>query len=331
MTSYLRNSILATIVYYDIFDYPLTLLEVYKFLINPGRVVRVTGGLGEIDLGDVLKEIRDLVKSGILGQKNGFYFLSSHDNLYGLRINNQKITDQKWKKFLKVVKFLALAPYLRGVFASGSMALGNTTEESDFDVLIIAKPGRLYTCRLFLWLISSLLGVRRKKNEKIAPDKLCFNHYITEDNLALVHRSLFNAQTYINLKPAMIKPELIDKFYISNLWLNDYAYNFKVQKDFTRRNINTPRFFKFLAKIGEFILDVSLGDWFEELSKHRQQKLIRNNPITYRSGGRITFNNKELEFHPHSFEKVVVEEYGKGIRRVGVVPYVEERDSGLSR
>src|SRR3989338_8571583 len=116
--TYLRNSILATIVYYDVLEYPLTLLEVYKFLVNPARIHKLTGGLGEISLGDISEELDRLVNSKILVENNGFYYLGGSKDLYSLRIEKHKIADRKWKKFLKQVKYLSLAPYLRGVFAS---------------------------------------------------------------------------------------------------------------------------------------------------------------------------------------------------------------------
>src|SRR3989344_2790677 len=329
--TYLRNSILATLVYYDIFDYPLTLLEVYKYLINPGRIMRINDGIGEVSLSQTLEELDHLVRLGTISEKNGFYFVNGREDLYEARIEIQKIADQKWKKFLKLTRFLALAPYLRGVFASGSMALGNTDKESDFDVLIIAKSGRLYTCRFFLWLVSSLLGARRKKNEKVAPDKLCFNHYITDDSLLLRHQSLFNAQAYINLKPVMIRPELVNKFFSSNLWLNNYAYNFKIQSNFVMRSINPPRLLRLLARIGELTLNFLFGDRPESFLMHYQQKLIKNNPITYEPGGRTVFTDKELEFHPHSFEKTVIEKYNQGLKRLGIIPYSWETDSGLTK
>ena len=330
MTGYLRNSIIATIIYYDIFDYPLTLLEVYKYLINPARLSRLTGGIGEIDLNDISEELDRLVNSKILGTKNGFYFLNGKDELYSFRMEKHKIADRKWKKFLKIVKFLALAPYLRGVFASGSMAINNTDQESDFDVLVIAKSGRLYTCRLFLWTISSLIGSRRKRDEKIAPDKLCFNHYLTDGNLELTHQSIFNAQTYVNLKPAMIEPAMVDRFYASNLWLNDYVYNFKVQKDFVRRSVALPGVFRFFARTAEFFLDSPFGNSLENILRHLQQKRIKHNPATYEPGGRVIFTERELEFHPRSFERIVIEHYNKSLEKLGVVPYVKETDSGLA-
>ncbi|MDP3792967.1 MAG: hypothetical protein Q8Q89_04565 [bacterium] len=329
MSSYFRNSILATIVYYDIFDYPLTPSEVHGNLINPARIMMIKSGIGEIDVNDINEELKKLATSQVIGEKNGFYFLGGRDELYETRTKTNQVADQKWKKFFKFTKFLALTPYLRGVFASGSLALGNTDEQSDFDVLIIARSGRLYTCRLFLWLITSLLGVRRKKHEKSAPDKFCFNHYITNDSLKLTHESLFNAQTYANLKPAMIGQEMVDEFYDSNLWLNNYLYNFQPQKDFARKNIKPWKLLLFVAGAFEWFFNSRLGDVFEKFVKTIQQKKIKNNPVTYESGGRIVFTDYELEFHPHSFEKFVIEKYNQTLNKLGVISYVKETDSGL--
>lgn len=327
---YLRNSILATIIYYDIFDYPLTLVEIHKYLVNPGRLSRITDGLGEIKLSDIIDELDKLIGSEVINQKNGLYFLDGRSDLYELRIERNKIAIKKWRKFLWMVKFLALAPYLRGIFASGSMATGNTTEESDFDVLVIVRSGRLYTCRFFLWTISSLLGVRRKKNQKIAPDKLCFNHYITDDNLYISHESIFNAQTYINLKPVMIKPELFDQFYANNLWLNNYTYNFRPHGNFVGISAKLPNVFMILAKFSEFLVDSFPGNRAEKFFKYFQQKRIKSDPIIHELGGRIVFTDQELEFHPHSFESIVIEKYRNNLKRFGIVPYVDEEDSGLT-
>ena len=328
--SYLRNSILATLVYYDILDFPLTLVEVHKYLINPGRLTRLLAGVGEINLANLRRELDKLVGSSLIDEKNGFYFLSGRGGLYDIRIERQKIADQKWKKFLSLARWLTLVPYVRGLLACGSTALGNTTKASDFDVFVISFPGRLYTCRFFLWTISSLLGVRRKPSERVAPDKLCFNHYLTEADMFLKYQSLYTAQLYSNLKPVFIDPNLHEKFYSSNLWINNYLYNFKPQKDFVRRSVKSILLFIFIVKAGEFLLNSSVGNILELILKKYQQNRIRENPLTIETGGRVIYTDKELEFHPHSSEKYIIDKYNKKIISLGIVPYIPEKDSGLT-
>lgn len=334
---------MATVIYYDVFDFPLTLLEVNKYLINPSRLVK-DPVLGVISFGQIAEELDGLVGGGLIGSKNGFYFLAGKDSLYELRIAREKIAAQKWKKFLKIAKWFQVVPYLRATLASGSLAVNNTDRESDFDVLIVAKSGRLYTCRLLLSLVASVFGARRTRYERSAPDKFCFNHYITDrdfpathgnpnsehGNMHIKHESLFNAQTYANLKPVLADEGIFRRFYTENIWLNKYVYNFKPAEEFVLRKVNPNPILVGMGKLGEFILNSPIGDTLEDWAKRYQQKRIRNNPATYESGGRVVFNDNELEFHPRSFEAFAIDKYNKGLKKLGIIPFVEEGDSGLT-
>ncbi len=332
----LKNSILATLVYYDVFEFPLTTFEVHKYLINPGRLSNNPVS-GMISLGQVAEELDGLVNGGHVSFKNGFYFLLGRDTLYELRIEREKIATQKWKKFLRIAKWFQTVPYLKAILASGSLAINNTNKESDFDVLVVAKSGRLYICRIFLSLIASLFGARRTRYEKSAPDKFCFNHYITDQNLNIKYESLFNAQTYANLKPVLVNNGIFSRFYTENIWLNKYIYNYSrsdlgisLRSDLESRSISPNSILLAVAKLVEFILNSSFGEWIEGLAKNYQQKRIRENPATYESGGRVVFNDNELEFHPRSFESFAIDKYNKGLKKLDIISHIEEKDSGLT-
>lgn len=323
----MRDSILATLIYYDILDFPLTLLELQKFLINPTRVGSPKP-VAEISLVILQKELDALLIIGKISVKNGFYFLNSRDVLYEKRMEKDKIAAAKWKKFLRIAKWFVAVPYLRGMMAGGSLAYNNTTENSDFDSLVIAKSGRLYTCRFFLSLAASIFRARRKRFDSVAPDKFCFNHYLTDGSLNIKHESLYNAQSYSNLKPVLISQELFNKFYGANVWLNKFVYNFRPADDFVLRKIRPSPVLVCFSKIAEKALNSFLGDWLEKFLKHFQQKRIKSNPATYESGGRVVFNDSELEFHPRSFEKVLLAKYNAGLKKAGIIAQ-EEKDSGL--
>lgn len=324
---HLRNSILATLIYYDILDFPPTLFEVYKYLVNPARINKVSVDL--ISISQIEEGLENLLKTGLVGSKNGFYFLNGREDICGLRIEREKIAAGKWRRLLKIANRFQAVPYLRSILASGSMAVNNTDNESDFDVLVIARSGRLYICRIFLSLVASLFRARRKRYDAVAPDKFCFNHYITDANLNIKHESLFNAQTYVNLKPVLIDQKVLNDFYASNVWLNKYVYSFRPPGEFVGRSVATNHILRVAARLGEIILNTRLGDWIEKKARNYQQKRIKNNPATYEAGGRVVFNDTELEFHPRSFEAVVIKKYNQGLRKLGIIPFIEEKDSGL--
>jgi hypothetical protein len=160
---YVRDAVLATIIYYDAFDHPLTWTEVFRLLINPSRVTRNAEAIDEIRPTETISALEQLVASGHICQKHGMYFLRGRDDLQGLRIRRNKIADRKWRIATKRSHWIANPPFVREFFASGSMALYNTDEKSDFDIFVISKAGRLYTSRIFLSSIAFLLGALRRK------------------------------------------------------------------------------------------------------------------------------------------------------------------------
>src|SRR3989338_8768194 len=305
--TYFRDSILATLVYYDTLDFPLTMFEVYKYLINPARLDKnAKSSVFKIEASDIAVELDNMAKAELIRHKNGFYFLQDRDFLYELRIEKEKIAAQKWKKFLRIAKWFQAVPYLRAILASGSLAINNTVHESDFDVLAVVKDGRLYTARIFLSLAASFFGARRTRYDKSAPDKFCFNHYITDGNMNIRHESLYNAQTYANLKPVLARNGALSKFYNENMWLNEYIYGFKPAEEFVLRKVSSNPALLGIGGLGEFILNSPLGNKLESWAKRYQQKRIKENPMTHESGGRVVFNDNELEFHPRSFESFAV-------------------------
>ena len=120
---------------------------------------------------------------------------------------------------------------------------------------------------------------------------------------------------------------VLDKFIASNKWANSYCYNFRQVGSY--RNIKPDKFMLGSARCGEVLLNNSFGNLLEKILRVFQQKRIKNNPATYESGGRIIFTDKELEFHPRSFERVVIENYNSGLKNFGVYG-IEENDSGLA-
>src|SRR4030042_1900371 len=137
--NFLEKSILATIVYYDILDYPLTGFEVYKYLLNPLYVVAQTEVVqdfqlepfGEVSLFDVLKYLKSSQLQKFIDEKNGFYFLKNRRNLYEQRIERQKIASPRWKKAYKVIKVLQVCPFVRMIGVCNSLAINNSRKEAD--------------------------------------------------------------------------------------------------------------------------------------------------------------------------------------------------------
>ena len=327
MTS-LEKSILATIIYYDIFDFPLTLMEAFNLLINPRRI-SASEESKELNLGQVLKSLEKLKELDEINEWQGFYFLTNNAKgklVVQERLEKNKIAEEKWKKTRRYIFWVQVLPYIEAVFASGSLALGHTTEESDLDVLVVTSQGRIWLARVFISLLMGLLGVRRKKNQITAPDKICLNHYITSSSLKISFESLYNAQSYAHLVPVYFHKEgLIECFWQENKWVLKFVNNWPSPLLYQKRKVRLNLFLRATAFFSEKFLEVSfLGSILNKLAKKIQLKRINPN-----LPGRVTANDQQLEFHPYSAEKTVLEKYNQTIASSGIFGGYYEIDSGL--
>jgi len=315
----LEKSILATLAYYDVLDRPLTGWEIFKYLIRIKNIKL-------INILDVLENSSELNK--LINQKNGFFFLKNREVIIKERIERNKIASRKWKKARRIIKLFQVIPFIRMVAISGSLAMDNTKENSDIDLLIITKTGRIWTCRGLITVFSHLIGKRRHGN--LTKDRICLNHYLTEKSLKIPYKSLYNAQTYSHLISVLeIKDNLYKKFQKSNKWINNYLSFYPVEEKGYLRKIKLNYFFKSIREFKEFILDGLIGNFIEFILKKIQQRRIGKDPLTYQSGGRVVFSNKQLEFHPNSPEKWILEKYNQRMKELGLKELGNEKDSGL--
>lgn len=342
MTSF-QKAILSTIIYYDALDYPLTFFEIFKYLTSPKHLISSFKlKRTEITLEAIIKNLKNRELSKFINEKDGFYFLKSREEIIRTRIDRQKIADQKWKKARRIIKWLQVIPYLRMVAVSGSLALNNTKEESDFDLFIVVKNKRIWLSRFLVTGLLQAMGKRRYKN--FTKDRICLNHYVTDKSLKIKFKSLYNAQTYAHMIPVLeikdfsFQPSkqgnlknrgIYKKFQEANSWIKDYLVFWPKLNVKHVKALKINYFLIFIARGIEFIFDNKLGDFLEKSTKKIQEPLIKKNPLTYKKGGRITADDTQLEFHPDSPEKKTLDKYNKNVLDLKLKELKKEKDSGL--
>lgn len=294
-----ERSIWATQAYYAAFEWPLTPLEIAERLIPASRI----GGQ------DVQPSIGEIVAR-----------LSDQD--FSRRIEQEKIWAQKWRRMRRKAWWLQAIPYVRGLYASGSLALGNMNEGSDWDVFVIAQAGHLYTARIGLTIAAWLMGALRTKHHRTAPDRFCFNHYVTTDGLAIRHRSLYTAHGLALLVPIIDRQQYLERLWRANYWIGDFR-PMPTGAAFVRREVRYSPVLAGIRWIGELLLS-----WAERPLRRWQQRRIARTPATHARGGRVTASDRELEFHPRSFEATALARYTAALVRAGLGAW-QEHDSGL--
>lgn len=328
-SSDLEQSILLTIIYYDAFKKPLTAFELWKYLMKPNsfRISNQTSQISNLRLYDIIEVLNhsDYLKSKI-SHKNGFYFLKHRsEKFFYNAIKTDKICAQKIKRSKRYIKLIKYLPFVRAIFLSGSVAVGYASENSDLDLLIVIKNKKIWLARLLIVFITFLFGIKRSsENPKKYKDKICLNHFITDKSLKIPFQSIYTAQNYARLLPLYDEDSYYVKFYEQNQWLKKYFWDFHFvfyqNKD--KKNL--------IKSIFEIIFEV-FNLIFGFLIKYSQVWHIKKNPLTYKSGGRVTYNDAMLEFHPNSKEKNIIEKYNKMLIKYGFNDSYFEKDSGLKK
>lgn len=204
----------------------------------------------------------------------------------------------KWNKLLRRVVIFSYIPFVDIVFVAGSMAMGSANEDSDFDLIVAAKTGRIFTARAFCILIFSLFGWRRKKGVegKDAKNKFCFSHFVTPERYSLSgpHNEYWR-RLYNSLVTIYGDKDLIQKFYDANAgWMNTGRMYQSDKRHAYKEKGSVSIFF-------EKLLSGKFGDFLESQLKNIQIKKIEKSLKTEKLyKPRIIFNDSELEFHPHT-------------------------------
>ncbi len=329
--SNLGENILATLAYYNIFDFPLTSNELLAYLVNfkhlkaAGNTENYTDNL-KPKIEEIKKELDQIILDGIVQRREEYYFLFGREYLVPLRLKRKKIANQKWQTIRRAVRWLQLIPSVQAIFASGSLAMNNTDELSDLDVFIVAKNGQIWLSRILILGITSLLGMRRKGTDRIAPNKICTNHFVTEGSLNIPFKSMYTAQTYSNLVPIFTKNKIIiQEFKKENSWVLDYVYGWNMKND----PMLKPGPMTAFSKIEDMVLGMPFAIRLENLARNYQLKRITKSLFAAQGRGRIIFNDNQLEFHPHSIENTIIPSYNNHLNLLGLSELAVEKNSGL--
>lgn len=215
----LEQAVLKTMLYSDIFDFPLTAKEIHTRLIS-----------AKASPEQVEQALQSLVKKNKIKHTDNFFYLKGRKKISALRKKRQKIAKEKWCQAEKLAKTLALTPTIIGIFATGTLAVSNTERQDDIDLMIITRNNTLWTTRLFITPILDLLGKRRKPDSDKISDLLCLNIYLTPKSFTFPksRRNIYTAYELLQIKPIINKNHSYEKFLSSNSWISDFFPNTEI-------------------------------------------------------------------------------------------------------
>ncbi|MFZ2681588.1 MAG: hypothetical protein WAZ14_00595 [Patescibacteria group bacterium] len=225
MPSTLELSIYRTLGYFAYFKYPLTAFEVWKWLLQPEQ---------SVSLAEVTEA---LSTSGWLQTKlnvfQSFYSLGTTEAWAQTRHERFLDAVRKYAKAEKIVQWLGRLPWIEGVAICNSLSWYQTTPDSDIDLFIITKPGRVWTGRLLSTLPAILF---KQRPGELALDPVCLSFFCTETALAFETLKIDQSDPYLaywcrSLVPLLDRRGWVEKFNVHNDWLTaDLPHALPVQR-----------------------------------------------------------------------------------------------------
>jgi hypothetical protein len=236
--SNVQTSVLKTLAYFDIFKYPLTLDEIYRF--SDTQVLK----------DKLLETVNSLEESADVFNLNGYYALTDDKSLYEKRKLDQERAENMINLAHENGKFVAKFPFIRSICLSGSISKMVMTEGADIDYFVISKKGRI-------WISKLLLTAYKKSFLRNRADYFCLNYFISDADLLIPDKNLFSATELATLIP-VTNGQLFSKFIQSNKWFRDYLPNAGLDMQEFEKLPSPPQ--TRTARFIEVILKGPLGD-----------------------------------------------------------------------
>jgi hypothetical protein len=201
----LERAIIKTLVYADVFDYPLTADELHRYLIG------VPAGRGA-----VRTAVSSMTSPGQLLTRSGKYVtLLGRESTIEIRRRRAAVSANYWRRAMRYGRFIGGFPFVRMVAVTGALAMDNVAD-ADIDYLIVTEPGRLWLCRALV------VGLVRAAAARGAT--LCPNYFLSERALVLHERNLFTAHEVTQMVP-LAGSSTYARFRELNRWTDDFLPN----------------------------------------------------------------------------------------------------------
>jgi hypothetical protein len=240
------RAVLETVAYSDIFDYPLRLDELRRYLpFSPGRS----------ELFEILEYLKVFIEL-----EDGYYILSGRKQLILLRHKREAASQRLLKRAVFYGRILGSLPFIRFVGLTGSLAMRNCDDGADIDFMLVAIHGRVWLARAFVLIfgrLTALLG-----------NTICPNLIISDQILEWRKRDLYTARELCQMIP-ISGLDVYTRLRRINSWTNSFLPNASYTPDIHLKKFSDAKVLRFLY---EWPLQGIIGDRIESWEMNRKIK-----------------------------------------------------------
>lgn len=287
-------SIIKLLLYYDVFDHPLTREEI---ILNCDLAGESTAKPGILE---------EMAANGLIYRLDGYYSVRNDFSLVEKRKNGNKQAAISLPKAIKMAKFISAFPFIRSVSLSGSISKNYMDEKTDVDYFIIVSPNRLWLARTMLILYKKIFLLNSHKY-------FCLNYLIDTEHLKIEQKNIFTATELFTLIPVTGK-SYIYQFVETNSWVKQYFQRYPI------RDIGSvePDHESFMKLTLEWILNICFGN---ELDILAMKLTIKFWEWKYKNDAKNLFAKSfrlkryVAKYHPQNFQELIMDLYEKKVRK----------------
>ncbi len=257
----LQSGIISTLLYFDIFSYPLNKQELKNFC--PLPIV------SEAAFGEALQS---LTERKLIKYSKGFYLVNNDFTIIDRRIKGNFLAEDYRSLAKKYSGIISKFPFVKAVFISGSLSKGYMDKDSDIDFFIITEKGKLWLCRMLLVIFKKIFLLNSHKY-------FCINYFIDESSLEIPDKNIYSATELRTLLP-MYNVDLYHRFLEKNSWASELLPNDSVKKSFKvkpHRSAAIKRFFEgvlrlnVFRKLDDYCLKITLNYWKKKFNHFSEE------------------------------------------------------------
>ncbi|NWG15343.1 MAG: hypothetical protein HXY41_01785 [Chloroflexi bacterium] len=295
----LEAAILRTVLYADVFNFPVTVAEIHHFLIHhePADETEIRHTLDSSPWLQTQLHITD-----------EYIALAGREDLIALRRARDAASRELWPLALAYGRWLARLPFVRMVALTGALAVQNARHpHDDLDYLLVTHPGRVWLARAF-----SILLVRLARLRSI---EICPNYVLAETHLEQERHDIFIAHEVAQMVP-LYGQALYERMRACNIWSNEYLPNasgvFRPE-----REQPVGRLWASLKWLLEKLLSGRLGDTLERWEYNR--KLCRFSADMRRQPHHSArLDDSQVKGHFNDHGHFVLRRYTERLREYGL-------------
>jgi len=294
----IEAAILRTVLYADVFNFPMTAAEIHHFLIHDEPIS--------------FEQIQETLQTStalksIIDQIDGYVVYCGRTDIIAIRQIREAASEHLWPLAVQYGTWLARLPFVRMVALTGALAMRNAAaDDDDLDYILVTAPGRVWLARGFAIVLVRLARMRGIE--------VCPNYVLAENALEQDGHNIFMAHEVVQMVP-LYGHSLYERFRKVNDWVSEQLPN--ADGAFYRETEQRPgAVWGGFKRTVETILGSGLGDWLENWEYRR--KLRRFTHDMQKPHSSALLDNSHVKGHFDDHGHPVLQKYYARLREYGL-------------